>query len=159
MPGGVFVIPELGLRIPNITVREGSTEFLKMIFQNSQGVVAGGGNFYLGLSGETGVSDTATLADLTDELAETNGYARQPVSRDATGWPTADVVNAQSRIQSAAVTFAAVGGDFSSSYSRIFLCSVLTGTAGLLFSISGKIDPAILIQDGQSKQIQYEYYW
>lgn len=158
-PGGVFHIPSLGLRIPNITVREGTTAFLGMMFRDDQSVVAGGANFYMGLCGEAGVSDTATLADLTDELSEINGYARQPIARSAVGWPVLDVINSQSHAQTLSVRFQAAGGDFSGSYSRIFLCNVLSGTVGTLLSISGKIDPAILIRDGEFQDIKYDYYW
>lgn len=130
-----------------------------MIWQANLLDVAAGGSFYVGLCGENGVGPNGNLLGITDELAAINGYARQAFTRDAIGTPTVDVINGLAHTRSKVVTFAASGGDFSGVYSRFFICNVASGTAGLLYSFSAQIDPAILITDGSSEDVQYDFYW
>lgn len=157
---GQFVIypgTDLEQVIPNNFLDEGEEAFLKMIAQGSVADVAAGGNFYIGLCGDVN-DDTLTLATLTGEPAVSNGYAREAVTRDATGWPTISQVNGAWMARTAEVTFAASGGDFSTSIWRAFLCNVASGTSGKLFSISGKLDVAKLITDGTSFPMHYELF-
>lgn len=160
MPQGRFLFPKRGLIVPNLVVEEGAQSFLRMVFQNDLvDIDPGGGEaFHIGLCDEAGVAADAILGDL-NEIATANGYARQQITRDATGWPTETLVNGQAQIQSTTETFAASGGDFSLAFSRVFLCNVASGTVGRLFAISTKIDPAILVLDGNSELISYEFYW
>jgi len=155
---GRFILPDRGLIIPNLVVEEGASSIMKMFVQANVSDVASGGNFFLGLAGEAGVSKTATLASISDELSTTNGYARQAFTRDITGWPTVDVVNGQARGRTKVISFTASGGDFSSAYSRMFICNVLSGSAGILYSFSSKVDPAILVLNGATENLQYEFY-
>ena len=141
---------------PNTIVQEGAEQFVKMLLQNV--AIGGGGNFYMGLCGELGIAKNATLVDLADELGPTGGYARKLIERSAVGWPTANIVNSQGHGLTKIVNFAASGGNFSAAYSRVFLCNVLSGTGGILFSYSAKIDPPVQIDDGENQNIQYEFF-
>lgn len=143
--------------VPNTVVDEGEEAFLKMMLQASNADVSAGGNFYAGLCSGS-AADTLTLATLSGEPTATNGYARQAIERNGTGWPTIGTVNGAFRGLSKQVTFAASGGDFSASYTRLFLCNVSSGTSGLLFAISGALSVAELITDGNSRAVQYELF-
>lgn len=154
---GEFRIGNEGLILPNTVVGEGEAAFLKMLMRDDQTIVAGAANFYVGLCGNI-FTETSTLASLAGEPTVTNGYARQAVLRSAAGWPTQDTVNATARIRSAVINFTASGGDFSTSIWRAFLCSVASGTAGILFAVSAPLPSALLITSGVTLPVQYDLY-
>ena len=144
--------------LPNTVTQEGEDAFLKMIFQNNDTIIAGGGNFYMGLCNQI-PDQVDTMASITTEpTIGTGGYARQPITRDAPGWPTIDVVNTRKRITSAQFTFTASAADFDADFTRVFMNTDLTGFAGTLFSYSAALDSAILLLDGQSIDLQYEFF-
>lgn len=143
--------------LPNNLVDEGEEAFMKMIFQDDQTDVSGGGNYFVGLMGST-FAETTTLATLAGEPTSAGGYARQSLARNSTGFPTIDQVNGKYRALSAAATFAASGADFSTTFSRLFLCNVVSGSSGLLFSVSSALTTALLVANGESFVAQYEMY-
>ena len=141
------------LIVPNMLNQEGMGALLAMLFQDAQGVIAGGGNFYIGLK-DINASPTDTLATITGEPSG-NGYARQPVVRSAVGWPVTNLINGSGMITSLVVNFTASGGNWST-VSRLFLCSVASGV-GLLFAESASFTP-ITVTDGQTLPAQYEFF-
>lgn len=143
--------------LPNTVVDEGENAFLKMLMRDDQTIVAGGGNFYIGLCGNV-FTEASTLATLAGEPTATNGYARQAVARSSGGWPTQDSVNDIGRIRSAVVNFTASGGDFSTSIWRAFICSVSSGSSGVLFAVSAPLPSALLVASGQTLPVQYDFY-
>jgi len=144
--------------IPNIITDEGELSFLKMIGRADVADVASGGNFFMGLCEEV-PADADTLASITTEPTSAGGYARQPISRDATGWPVVGAVGDAGRIQSLLVSFTASGANFSRTFQRAFLCNVVSGTAGLLFSYSGLLPNPIQLDDGDPAHTsKYELY-
>lgn len=147
-------------RIPNTIVAEGENSFLKMLFQGDDTIVADAGNFYLGLCGLAFGDQTTVLSTLVGEPTVTNGYARQAISRDTTGWPSANLtqVNGIWKATTKVVTFTASGGDFSGPIQRAFLCSVSSGSSGKLFAVGGALPTAMTIISGQSLPAQYEFY-
>ena len=136
---------------------EGEEALGQILFQGDNAIVAAGGNFYLGLCNQI-PDKNDTLVDITTEPTVTNGYARIAIPRSAAGFPTIDVVNGETRILSLLRTFTASGGDFSSSFTRAFLCNVASGSTGILFGFSGALPTALLIEDGQSKDLRWEFY-
>ena len=146
------------LVIPNFMTDQGNQAFLKMIARDDQGLVAGGGNWYIGLCGNAAQGITATLSSITDEVSETNNYSRQAVPRSLAGWPTDEKVNTVYRIITQEITFSASGGDFDKSFTRLFLTNVSTGTAGLLFSFSRPLNVPFLLTSGQSFPTTYTLY-
>lgn len=162
--GGAFIFhPENSdkkLIVPNSIVMEGENSFLKMLCQGDNTIVAAGANFFMGLCGLNFGDQTSTLLTLAGEPTVTNGYARQAVSRDATGWPPANLVQVNNlwKIATKVVNFTAAGGDFSTTIQRAFMCSVGAGTAGKLFAVGGALANATLIQNGTSFPAQYELY-
>lgn len=142
--------------IPNLNPDEGEIEMLKMIFRASTAVVAGGGNFYLGLCNQVPAKDD-TLVEITSEPDGTGGYARIAVTRDATGFPTLTTINGRNVMRSAVKTFTASGADFSDLISRAFLCSAASGTSGTLFSFSGALTTPITVANGESFPMVYEF--
>ncbi len=137
--------------------QEGGEEFGKILMQGDNTIVVAGANWYVGLCDQIPDAED-TLADITTEPSSAGGYARQPLSRDVTGWPTIEVVNGEVRWVSAAFVFAASGADFSTEFTRLFLCNVVSGSSGKLFGYSGAYSSEILLLDGQSKTMKFELY-
>ena len=157
--GRFIIFPDTPQEIilPNSIVDEGEDALFAMALQADNTIVAGAGNFYIGLCGDTGVASDAVLADLLDEPGLVNGYARQPVIRSAAGW-TIDRVGGYSRARSSTVNFIGSGGNFDTAITRAFLCSVLTGTAGTLFSVSHRLTAPKTILDTETYPVVYELY-
>jgi hypothetical protein len=143
--------------VQNTVVDEGQEAFAGMLMRGLTTPVAAGADFFLGLCGAS-VDQADTLADVLGELSSAGGYAREAISRDATGFPTISKVNGVYRALSKVVTFTASGANFSATFRRCFLCSVSSGTSGALFSYSGPF-PAIQINDGESQQITWELFF
>lgn len=150
LPSGLLVLP-------NNVLDEGEESFLKMIVQASVADVAAGGNFYVGMCGLT-FAESTTLATLVGEPTVTNGYARKAVTRNATDWPTVDLVGGVRRAATGILTFTASGGNFSVGFSRLFLCNVASGSAGKLFSVSGALPSPIIVTPTTPLPVTYELY-
>jgi len=147
------------LTIKNTVVAEGDENFLRAITRNeAMGLAGSPALFYVGLCNSASVADSDVLTTLVTEPTVTFGYSRKSVERNSTGWPTIDTVNGQRRAASKVLTFTASGGNFSAAFSRAFLCSVASGTGGLLFSVSGALTVPVQLLDGESFQLQYELY-
>lgn len=144
--------------IPNLITKQGAIAILQSIFQNApDGSIwtDASGDFWVGLCDEA-ASKAKGMADITTEPVG-NGYARQAVPRTVTDWTQNTAINAEG-MKSKVVTFTASGGDFSS-VSRIFLSGENTqdGT-GILFSFSGALPQPIIIADGESRDISYNFF-
>lgn len=152
-----ILIPDTVQRIRNTIVDEGEDEFLKMIMRADLSTIAAGGNWYLGLCNQVPV-ETHVLTDITTEPTIGVGtYARQIITRDSTGFPTLGRVNGVGFIRSTVEVFAASGADFDAPFSRAFLCDVASG-AGILFAYSGALTTPITVLDGESYNVQYEFF-
>ena len=151
---GEFTVESGGavFTVPNTLVSEGLEKLLAANFQ-----AAALSNFYLGLCDQVG-NFTDTLASITTEPSATNGYARALLARNTTDWPTVSTANNETSVLSKSVTFTASGGDFSSQFSRLFLCDVSSGAAGTLFSFSAALASPILITNGNSVTVTYRLY-
>lgn len=136
---------------------EGESEFLKMIFHGDDTLIAPAGNFYLGLCNQT-PDKTDVLTDITTEPTVTNGYARKAITRDLTGFPTIEIINNETRIVSLTLIFTASGGDFSTSFTRAFLTDQASGTVGKLLAYSGAYSSPVLLTDGQTVPMKFEFY-
>lgn len=147
------------LYLPNIVVDTGKEQFLRAVVRNEAMGLTGGPPtlFHIGLCNQTPVA-ADTIASVVTEPTVTFGYARKPVERDSTGWPTIDTVNGVKRAVSKVVTFTAAGGNFSAAFTRAFLCSVTSGTVGNLFAYSGALASPITLLNGESFAMQYELY-
>lgn len=149
---------EKPLILPNLITNEGEASFLRMIVQADNVDVPSGGNWFVGLIGNNALDETSVLVDITDEVPVLNNYARQPILRNATGWPTITQVDPHHRALSASVDFEATGGDFANTYTRVFLCNVVSGTTGILYSVSAAAPAAIQISDTEIQSISYELF-
>ena len=136
----------------------GEEALLAALFQGvDTNFVAAGANLYLGLCNQT-PAKADVMTDISTEPSVANGYARAAIARNITGFPTIEQVNGESRIVSLVLTFTASGGDFSASFTRAFLCTSASGTTGTLLAYSGAYATPILLADGQSQQIKFEFY-
>lgn len=149
---GSYVFVDSGFILPNFNPNEGEDAFLRMIFRGDNSIVAGGGNFYMGLCGNVS-GETLTMTGITGEPV-TGGYARQAITRDATGWPSIAVVNGHVRIQSDTVTWTAAGADIGP-FSRLFLTTTASGVGGKLLSVSAPLLTEYTIPNGQSLSLAY----
>lgn len=138
-------------------VDEGQEAFIKMLLQGLTTPVAAGGNFFLGVCGAA-IDQADTLADVAGEPTVTAGYARQAITRDVIGFSTAGVINGVYRLKSKDITFTASGGNFSTSFRRLFLCDVVSGTVGTLFGYSG-VFASVQLNSGQSQVTNFEVYF
>ena len=112
---------------PNALADEGEQDMLSVYFRAGTAPT----NFYIGLVNDTPV-ETDTVATLTGEPSG-NGYARQLVERNSTGWPTLALDSGDYRVVSGEETFTASGGSIGPvTYS--FLTTTSSGTAGLLIA-------------------------
>lgn len=148
--------------VPNVVVREGEESLIKMSLQGDDTIVAAAGNFYMGLCGQQlntqGVVDRdSTLATIAGEPT-TGGYARQPFTRDAVGWPQLSQVNGVWVATSRVVNFTAAAADIGTVW-RAFICSVNAGNAGKLFSLSGLFPVGTYIANGQTFPVEYQMYF
>ncbi len=143
--------------VPNLITDEGEKAFLEMIMRANIADVSAGGNWFLGLCEET-PGETDTLATITTEPTSAGGYARQSFTRDATGVPTVEKINDAFRAVSVQITFTASGADFSRTIQRAFLCNIVSGTSGLLFTYSGLLPNPLLVVDGDSLPVKYELF-
>jgi len=154
----VFYLPEHEpIIVPNTITDEGEQSFLKMIGRADVADVAAAGNFYVGLCSEI-PDDADTLADIATELGAAGSYARQPISRDATGFPNLIAAAPAYKLQSLQVDFTASGADFSTTFNRAFLCNVLSGTVGVLFAYSGALPDPVQVVDGVTFPMRYELF-
>lgn len=143
--------------VPNTVTDEGEESYLKMLFQGDNTIVAAGGNFFVGLCDQV-PNEIDTLAAIASEPSGAGGYARIAIERNTVGWPTINTVNGRKRIISKSVVFTATGVDFSTAFSRAFLCDVVSGSVGTLFSYSGALTQALLLTAGNSFTMRYEVF-
>ena len=160
---GVFNIKHAGFEVslPNLVVRDGEINILKMLLQDDQTIVAGGGNFYLGLCGNVAANSVASvLSSITDEPGSTGGYARKAVGRNTTGFPTASItlVNGVYRARSLQVTWTPSGADYDTAITRVFLTNVSSGTTGVLFAFSAALTSPLILTDGTPFNVNYDLY-
>lgn len=144
--------------VPNNIPQEGRQLILKSCFRDDQTDVASGGNYYIGL-GNFVYDPTVGMATLGGELTVTNGYARQAITRDVTGWPTIQQIQSAYMLTSIVVNFGASGGDFSGVFNRMFLCTHSSGTGGKLIAVSSALLTPQLITDGMTLPMSYDIYF
>jgi hypothetical protein len=103
-----------------------------------------------------------TIGDMVEPAIGTNGYARQELTHDAVGWPTIAVSNDQMYVESAAATFAAVGGNFSQSIQRVALLVTDTyNAANVVVALSAPLPTPLLVTPATplaSRQFKYRVY-
>jgi len=136
---------------------EGEEALLKMLFQGDNTIVAAGANFYIGVCNQT-PDKGDTLADITTEPSSAGGYARIALARNSTDFPTLGQIDGETRILSILKTFSAVGADFSTGFTRLFLTDAASGSTGTLFAYSGPYSSAISLLNGQTQDFQFEFY-
>lgn len=142
----------------NFILDGGEESFLKMITQGDVTDIALGGNWYVGLCGSNTLTESSVLADISDEVGTSNGYARQALTRDLTGWPTVARVDPYFRALSATATFTASGGDFDATFTRPFLTNASAGTTGILYAVANPLLTPVLVLDTESFNLNYELY-
>lgn len=143
-----------GLVIPNNITTFGIQSILNMAFLDTNL------DLWVGLC--SAIYDPALqIENITEPTIGVNGYARQQITRDATGWPGAGTTNLQPYIESADLVWLPVGGAFDQAISRMFLCASENAVTGDVFAISGTLneevtwDPDTLEED---RTLKYRIY-
>jgi len=104
-------------------------------------------NFYLGLVNDTPV-ETDALTDLTGEPSG-NGYSRQTIEANATGWPTLALDSGDYQATSKTVTFTASGGSIGPAIYAI-LATSSDNTGKLIAYVA--LSQSRTLADGESLQ-------
>jgi hypothetical protein len=141
---------DLGLK--NLLHDEGEQALLSAYFATAMtGYGAPPANLYLGLDARVSLAEADTLLSLSGEPSG-NGYARKALSTAGTGASGQDFYVNQPgtyyRADSKVVTFIASGGAWSA-VTKMFLCTVVSGTAGKLIA-SLALSASRTLQDGDS---------
>lgn len=130
----------------NILHDEGEQAILSAYFDtDAPGFGPPPADLFIGLDNRATLAETDTLASLVTEPS-TGGYARIAVST-TTGFTLTQPVD-HYRATSTTVAFTATGGNIGTVTNR-FLCTVDTGTAGLLLVSLALPDP-LTINDGST---------
>jgi len=140
------------LGLDNILHDEGEQAILSAYFATAMsGFGPPPASLYLGLDNRGSLAEADTLTSLSGEPVAL-GYARKALSSAGTGLSGQDFyINqpvAYYRADSKVVTFTATGGAWVA-VSKLFLCTVLSGTAGKLIS-SLALSATRTLQDGDS---------
>ena len=149
----ILTFPDKQIIVPNTIVAEGAEQFLAELFNGTAAAT-----LHMGLCNQ--VPDNGdVLADVTSEpTIGTGSYARLPLLRNSVDFPVIVSANNESYVTSKQLTFAASGADFDAAFSRLFMCSALTGFVGTLFSYSAALATPITLLDGVSFDAQYRFY-
>lgn len=138
----------------NILHDEGEQAILSAYFATAMsGYGAPPANLYLGLDARVTLAEADTLASLSGEPTA-GGYARKAIATGGTGVSGQDFYinqpGAYYRADSKTVTWTASGADYPA-VTKIFLCTVSSGTAGKLVS-SLALSGSRTVLDGDSLQ-------
>lgn len=153
--GGVYTINRgkpNERRVKNTVVKDGAELFVRSLFRGEAVMPA---TFYMGLTNANYSYSSALLSDIAVGEPTGNGYARQPLGRNTTDWAFATVGNF-TKAESIDVTFTA-SAQWDKAWTRMFLCNVASGTAGIVFSLSKAIDPQTVLS-GEGPTLNYEHW-
>lgn len=113
--------------IENALADEGENNILDAYFRGQNAP----STFYLALFNDTPV-ETDTMADLQGEPSG-NGYARQELERNTTGWPTLELDSGDYMVTSKQANFSASGGSWGP-VTYMVLTTTASGTSGKLLA-------------------------
>ena len=125
---GEFIFAS-GLVVPNNITKFGAESILR-------GAMRGEAlTFWVGLVDAAPDADLL-IENVTEPTIGTNGYARQQLTQDATGWPTVGETNAEPYVETDWLTWTATGGDFDQATSRMMIVTSETDLTGDVFALS-----------------------
>lgn len=131
------------LLVRNLLHDEGERDILQAAFSEAYSVPV---SYFIGLDDRVTIAEGNALTNLAGEPA-VGGYARQGVTSDATDWTiTQDGGDYQAK--SKTVTFTPSGADYPT-VRNMFLCDIVSGTAGDLFA-SVALSQSRIVLDGDS---------
>lgn len=139
-------------RVRNTIVQDGAEYFLRSLFRGEAVMPV---DFYLGLTNASYTYTAASLATIAAGEPVGNGYARQPITRGVGGWTVSTVGN-YTKAEGIDVTFTASAA-WDKEWTRMFLCNVASGTAGIVFSLSKAIE-AQEVLSGDGPTVNYEHW-
>lgn len=131
---------------------EGEQAFLDVFLRGATAPT----QFYVGLSDSStpcSITDTATLTTASAGEPSTNGYARQLIERNSTGWPTLGLDSGDYMATSSTETFSASGGSWGPVYC-VFLGTTSDNT-GKHISYA-PLSTARTLASGESLQVTYK---
>jgi hypothetical protein len=138
-----------GVVIPNTIVGEGMALLLRAVFRGEAVLPT---NYYLGLTNvAAGYGDSLATVAAGEPVG--NGYARQPLVKSTSGW-TVEQVNGFYRARSVVANFTA-SANYDKTYSRLFLCDVVSGTGGKLWAVSGPTPSPVQVLSGIGPSAAY----
>ena len=139
--------------LPNTIVGEGAEQFLAELFKGTAAA-----SLHMGLCNQVPDNSDVLVDIATEPTIGVGGYARVPLARNSTDWPTIASANGESFVTSKAAVFTASGADFDAPHSRLFMCDQLTGFVGTLFSYSAALPSEVTQLDGTAFTAQYRFF-
>lgn len=140
-----------GLVIPNNLMTYG----VGLLF--SAALVDSGYDLHIGLANCNPDADL-DISQLNEPTIGVNGYARQPILRDNTGWAVQGEFNGEKYYETKVFEFAAVGGPFDKSVTRPVLVNSLDATTGVLvFSLGTPVTEFTLDTTTPLEQRSFKY--
>ena len=144
-----------GLVIPNNIMTYGMQQIFSWALKNT------GYNLYIGLANCN--PDPGLLAEhLNEPTIGVNGYARQGITRDGTGWPTSDLLNNEPYFETQEFVFDAVGGPYDKAIRRLALINHPTDVTGqIVVALSSPLPADLIIEtttDLPSRTYKYRIY-
>lgn len=137
-----------GLVIPNNITTYGAQQILQW------GLTAAGYNLHMALA-NCNPNPELLIESLGEPTIGTFGYARQPITQDATGWPTSGTFNGESYMESEVFMFEAVAGDFDAAINRLALVNSLAATSGqLVVALSNPLTDEIIITPATAAELR-----
>lgn len=154
--GGRFILnPGTRRQIvtPNAILTDGCEYFLRTLFRAEAILPA---NFYLGLTNAAGDFNVTFATIAAGEPNVAQGYARQPAVRGVGDWTVTKVGNTW-KATSKVVTFTSTG-TYSVDFIRLFLCNIVSTSAGKLFALGSPLQVPKHIIAGDNPKAVYEYW-
>lgn len=140
-----------GLVIPNNLMTYG----VGLLF--SAALVNNGYALHIGLANCNPDADL-NIDQLNEPTIGVNGYARQPIPRDNTGWAVQGEFNGEKYYETKVFEFAAVGGPFDKSITRPAIINSLDATSGVLvFSLGTPVDELTIAPATPLEQRSFKY--
>lgn len=152
---GEFIRKSDGLVIPNNVMTYGIRTILKAGLRNDAI------NLHVALA-NCNPDPLLAAEQLNEPTIGVNGYARQALPRDATGWPVYSQLNGETYLETKFFVFEAVDDDFDKPVNRLAIIDHATQTNGqIVVALSGAFPTEITITpdtDEADRSFKYRLY-
>jgi hypothetical protein len=143
-----------GILLPNTWVKDGASLALRRLFRGENVFAT---VLYLGLTNASYTFDVAPLTTLAAGEPVGNGYARQAINTNTSDWTVQEVGGVMQAVSKTCV-FTCSGAPWTVAWQRAFLCDQASGTAGLVYAVSGPAPAPRTVNVGAGPPINYQFW-